>query len=196
MAERVSSSGPVAGPVRVEAETIVGDGVADRVNHGGPDKAVLGYAADHYLAWRLELDVAAEGGAFGENLTIAGQAEADVCVGDVYAVGRRRAAGVASRGSRAGSWAGGGGGPTCRRGSCETGRTGWYFRVRPTGELAAGDAVRLVDRPHAGLTVAALNDMLYGRRPATAAACDCPALAGGWRRQLRTRLGATSADPS
>ena len=78
---------PVAGPVRVEPETIAGDGVADRVNHGGPDKAILGYAADHYLAWRLELDVAAEGGAFGENLTIAGQAEADVCVGDVYAVG-------------------------------------------------------------------------------------------------------------
>ena len=78
----------------------------------------------------------------------------------------------------------------------QTGRTGWYFRVRQAGQLSAGNAVTLVDRPHPGLSIATLNDMLYGRRPATAAAADCPALAGGWRRQLRARLGVDRAEPS
>jgi MOSC domain-containing protein YiiM len=43
---------PVAGPVRVGLTNLEGDGQADLVNHGGPDKAVLAYSADHYPAWR------------------------------------------------------------------------------------------------------------------------------------------------
>lgn len=68
---------PADGPVMVTPETIVGDGVADRVNHGGSDKAILGYAVDHYAGWRELLGADAGGGGFGENLTIAGQSERD-----------------------------------------------------------------------------------------------------------------------
>lgn len=181
---------PVAGPVRVEPETIVGDGVADRVNHGGPDKAILGYAASHYPLWQAELGLPAEGtldtghGAFGENLTLAGQTEADVCVGDVYAAGD-----VVLEVSQPRQ-------PCWKLGwrwwskqmpahVMATGRTGWYFRVRQTGELTAGLAVTLLDRPFDRLTVAALNDMMYGRREVSDEAIECEALSAGWREYLR-----------
>ena len=180
---------PVIGPVRVEAETIAGDGVADRVNHGGPDKAVLGYAADHYAGWRTILGPDAGGGGFGENLTLDGQTEQTVCVGDVYAVGEGGVVLEVSQ-PRQPCWKLG---RRWRRADVPalvtaTGHTGWYFRVRSTGTIAAGDAVRLLDRPHAALTVATLNDMMYGRRPVTADAVDCPALAAGWRRHLGRQL--------
>ena len=78
----------VAGPVEVTPAGLVGDGQSDLVNHGGVDKAVLAYSADHYAGWLAELGLAElPGGAFGENLTVAGLAEGDVCVGDVFRCG-------------------------------------------------------------------------------------------------------------
>src|SRR5690606_1320282 len=86
---------PVAGPVRLTRDGIVGDQIADTVNHGGADKAVLAYAASHYLLWREELpalgfDALAVDfgpGALAENLTVAGLTEHDVCIGDRWQVG-------------------------------------------------------------------------------------------------------------
>src|SRR5687768_6873556 len=64
---------PVAGPVYVGRTNLVGDQQADLVYHGGPNKAVLAYSADHYDFWRRELDRPELCfGGFGENLTIAG----------------------------------------------------------------------------------------------------------------------------
>lgn len=63
----------VTGPVRVHRTNMTGDSQADPVNHGGPDKALLVYSADHVADWCREpprLDVSP--GAFGENLTVAG----------------------------------------------------------------------------------------------------------------------------
>jgi MOSC domain-containing protein YiiM len=181
---------PVVGPVTLAADTIVGDGVADRVNHGGVDKAVLGYAAHHYAGWRHAHGVDAPPGGFGENLTLDGQTELTVCIGDVYAVGDRGVELEVSQ-PRQPCWKVG---RRFRRADVpqrviDTGFTGWYFRVRSTGQMAAGDVVRLVDRPYGDLTVATLNDMRYGRRPVTRAACDCEALAAGWRASFRRRLG-------
>ncbi len=181
---------PVAGPVRVDPETIVGDGVADRKNHGGRDKAVLGYAAAHYPEWQALLGPTATAGGFGENLTLAGHAEADVCVGDVYEIGDGGVVLEVSQ-PRQPCWKIG---RRWRRADVlarvtATGRTGWYFRVVRVGSATAGDVVRLVDRPFPALTVAALNDMMYGRRPVAVEAVDCAALAAGWRRHLRQQLG-------
>jgi MOSC domain-containing protein YiiM len=67
---------PVPGPVRVGHSNLAGDGQADRRYHGGPDMAVLAYSADHYPAWRSELDwPELPLGGFGENLSIEGAAE-------------------------------------------------------------------------------------------------------------------------
>ena len=58
------------------------------MNHGGPDKAVCVYSADHYADWRIELGLPEmHFGAFGENFTIGGLAEDDVCIGDIWRVG-------------------------------------------------------------------------------------------------------------
>ena len=68
--------------------TWIGDGQADRKNHGGPYRAVLGYSADHYPVWREDLDMPdLPYGAFGENFTIAGLDEESVALGDVFRVG-------------------------------------------------------------------------------------------------------------
>ena len=181
---------PVTGPQRVWAEGIVGDAQADRVNHGGPDKAILGYAHASYDAWAGELPSELRiAGAFGENLTIDGMSEADVCIGDVYRVGDNGVVLEVSQ-PRQPCWKLG------RRFDrkdlplrvIENGRTGWYFRVRATGAVSAGDAVTRIARPFDGLTIALLNDMFYGRRPIDPTAASCPALSTAWQRQLGAML--------
>jgi len=192
---------PVDGPVWAGVTNLAGDGQADLEHHGGPEKAVLAYAAAHYPAWRAELapQLAALGvrelpfGAFGENLTIEGWSEATVCVGDVVALGgavlqlsqprgpcwkigrRWRIAELPSRVQR-------------------SGRTGWYYRVRREGEVSAGQPLTLLERPHPEWTVALANAVLYERRrdtpedrEVTLALAACPALAPGWRETLRRR---------
>lgn len=82
---------PVAGPVRVTALGLEGDEQADLSVHGGLEKAVYAYPAEHYDFWRaarLEagvggIDTPLNPGALGENLTLQGLLETDVWVGDV-----------------------------------------------------------------------------------------------------------------
>ncbi len=79
---------PVSGPVRLAPENLEGDGQADLRVHGGPDKAICVYPADHYRLWRTELGVADCGpGWFGENFSVAGQTESTVAIGDTYRIG-------------------------------------------------------------------------------------------------------------
>ena len=137
----------VAGPVRVGLTNLEGDGQADLRFHGGPDRAVLAYSADHYPAWRDELRALdLPFGAFGENLTIAGSDEATVCVGDVVRVGSTRLQVSQPRlpcwklGRRFGI-------PDLPRRVLVTRRGGWYMRVLEEGVLEAGDVVELIDRP-------------------------------------------------
>src|SRR5207253_6200200 len=78
----------VAGPVRAGRTNLEGDEQADRRYHGGPDMAVLAYAADHYPAWRAELSwPELPLGGFGENLSVSGATEETVCIGDVWRAG-------------------------------------------------------------------------------------------------------------
>src|SRR5437764_847060 len=84
---------PVATRLRLELMQLDGDGQADLKHHGGKDKAVCCYAAEHYPSWyeALGKDAGTFGfGAFGENFTLAGMTEESVCIGDVYVVGTAR----------------------------------------------------------------------------------------------------------
>lgn len=80
---------PVDGPVQVAGAGLEGDGQADLRHHGGPDKAVCVYSAEHFAYWRDDLGFGEEfgGGAFGENFTVAGLDESSVCIGDVWRIG-------------------------------------------------------------------------------------------------------------
>jgi MOSC domain-containing protein YiiM len=82
---------PVAGRAWVATLGIRGDAVANPKVHGGPDQAVLMYAATHYPTWQAEWGRADVGpGAFGENLSVEGLTEETACLGDVYRIGTAR----------------------------------------------------------------------------------------------------------
>jgi MOSC domain-containing protein YiiM len=181
---------PVTGPLMLGTTNLEGDGQADRVHHGGVDKAVLCYSAAHYPGWREELGRPEIGfGGFGENFTIDGQAEADVCIGDVYRVG-----GAVAQVSqpRQPCW------KLARRWKIktltlttqETGRTGWYFRVLTTGVVAPGDALELVARPNPEWTVARANRIMHRDKAdleAAAALAAVPELSANWKATLGKR---------
>lgn len=181
---------PVSGALWCGRTNLAGDGQADLRVHGGPDKAVLAYSAAHYPGWRAELALPAMGaGGFGENLTIVGLTERDVCIGDVVAVGGAVLQLSQPRG------------PCWKLGrrwrvpelpllTQRSGRTGWYYRVLAEGEMAAGERVTLMERPHPEWTVARANQVMYEGQhdgPATLALAALPPLSASWRRTLERR---------
>jgi MOSC domain-containing protein YiiM len=190
---------PVRGPVRLGPTNLDGDRQADRVHHGGPDKAVLAYAADHYVYWRVALrDPALPFGAFGENFTVAGLTEADVCIGDVWKVGPEAVVQVSQ--PRQPCW------KLARRWRVRTlaaqvqrtGRTGWYFRVVTGGAVAAGMPLALLDRPHPDWPVERANRVMHAGANdprATAELAALPLLAASWRTTLAGRVGRPGGRP-
>lgn len=185
---------PVSGPVRLGQTNLDGDGQADLVHHGGADKAVLAYSADHYPEWRRALDQPnLSFGAFGENLTIAGLSEAGVCIGDVWKIQDEVVVEVSQ--PRQPCW------KLARRWRIlslalqvqESGRTGWYFRVVKEGIVAAGMALTLIERPYPNWTVARANEVMHRDRNDLAAAAELaalPALAANWKATLLRRVEA------
>jgi MOSC domain-containing protein YiiM len=169
---------PVAGPVWLGATNLAGDRQADTRHHGGPDKAVLAYAAAHYPRWHADLGRELPFGAFGENFTVEGQDEAAVCLGDVYAVGEAR---VQVSQPRIPCW------KIARRWQIrdlsarvqQSGRTGWYLRVLREGLVAPGAEVALLERPHPEWPIARANQAMYVQRTRAAVLelAACPALA-------------------
>ncbi len=190
--DRVWSTGffkePVGGAVRVTQSGVVGDEQADRVNHGGPDKAVLAYSADHYPGWRTELALDLPFGAFGENLTVSGLTEADVCVGDVWRAGAvvfevsqpRQPCWKLARRWRV---------KTLPATVVETGRSGWYLRVRTDGDLTAGTDLVLEQRPNPDWTICRANEVMYHVEDEALAweLARVPQLSMSWREMLTQR---------
>lgn len=182
----------VAGPVHVGALGLAGDEQAARDVHGGPHMAVLAYAAAHYPLWRAEPGLEAMGpGAFGENLTCEGADEAGVCIGDAWASEHVSFEVSQPRGPCAAIsrwW----NSPTLLKRATETGRVGWYLRVRREGELERGEALRLVARPHPEWTIARVFGLKVAPAPEVAACRAVAALAElspGWREYFAERAG-------
>lgn len=78
---------PAPGEVFVGTTQMDGDGQADLKHHGGPDKAVCVYPYEHYAYWERQLDKKLDYSAFGENLTVTGLLETEVCIGDIFEIG-------------------------------------------------------------------------------------------------------------
>lgn len=178
----------VQGPLALGPRNLAGDAQADLKNHGTVDQAVLLYAAAHYPVWRKTLGLPEMAhGAFGENFTVAGLDEAQVCIGDIYAIG---GALVQVSQPRAPCW------KLARRNRVadlhlqvqRTGWGGWYVRVLQPGEVGAGLPLTLVERTFPQWTITRVNDVLYRREPnptVRAELATCPYLAATWR----TRFG-------
>jgi MOSC domain-containing protein YiiM len=181
---------PIEGPVFAGATNIEGDGQADLKNHGGIDKAVLAYSADHYQKWRDELGMPdMPCGAFGENLTITGLSEASVNIGDIFQIGT---ATFEVSQPRQPCW------KLARRWRMHeltglvvrNGRTGWYLRVLEQGWIEAEMPVALIERPNPAWPIARANEILHHCRTdlsLTLELADVPGLANSWVEELRER---------
>lgn len=178
---------PVDGPVAVTRLGLAGDAVADTRNHGGPDKAILCYALDHYRAWQAEYPQLAMGpGGLGENLTLDGADESAVCIGDRYRIGdcevevsqpRQPCWKIARR------W----GVKTLTKAVAQTGRTGWYLRVLREGTITPRATLERTARPHPAWPVSRANDVLFGREVDRAAVIELmglPELAQAWKDSI------------
>jgi MOSC domain-containing protein YiiM len=135
---------PVAGRVAIRGENVEGDKQSDLRVHGGPEKAVYLYPSEHYAFWRDHLPgVDLPWGAFGENLTIAGLLEENVRAGDVLRVGTAELEITTPR-------------MPCYKLQVrfdrmdivqrfmDSGRTGFYAAIALEGDVAAGDAMEML----------------------------------------------------
>lgn len=139
---------------------LTGDGQADLVNHGGPDKAVCVYFERHFPYWEEWLGNKLSYGAFGENWTVSGWSEHDLCIGDVVQAGevtvqvsqpRQPCFKLGIKHRR----------PELTAQVQKTGLTGFYFRVLQEGEVGAGEDLTVLERHPAGITLAEANRVMY-----------------------------------
>ena len=161
---------PVTGPRMVRRINIDGDDQGDRLAHGGEHRAVFVYQLDSYRYWTRELgrdDLTP--GQFGENFTVEGLADDEVCIGDRYRVGAALFEVTQPR-------------VTCYRVGIRMDepampsllvahhRPGFYLRVLEEGEVQAGDAIEKVADGPERLTIAQVDALLY--LPASRARCS------------------------
>jgi len=180
----------VSGPVRLSTTGLDGDEQGDRRQHGGPDKAVCVYPAEHYQHWNRLLEHRVGTGAFGENLSVEGLDERGVHLGDTFELGsavvqvsmpRRPCFKIALVHGRRDL-------PLLVQ---ATGRTGYYLRVLQSGHLAAGDRLVLLDRPAASVHVAEVNRVVNVDKDDLNAArhlVECEHVPQRWRDTLERRL--------
>lgn len=177
---------PVSGRRAVGRLGIEGDRQADPRFHGGEYKAVYAYSADAYAWWEGELGRKLEPGAFGENLTVVGLVDEEICIGDEVRVGTALLRAVQPRqpcwklGMRFED-------PGMVKRFHDSGRWGVYFSVAQEGEVGAGDAVDVVRRDPARFPVPLLTRMTLAspRDPALVArALALSALPPEWAEKL------------
>ena len=183
---------PVDGPRTVRGLNVDGDGQGDLNGHGGAHRAVYVYQLDSYRYWQDQMhrdDFAF--GQFGENFTVEGLGDDEVCIGDQFRIGSALFEVSQPR-------------VTCYRVGIrmneprmaallvEHGRPGFYLRVLEEGDVQAGhDVVKIAPGPEA-MTVAGVNALLYlgGHHDVDQLrrALRIPALSPGWQTSLQALL--------
>jgi MOSC domain-containing protein YiiM len=141
-------------------ENLDGDRQADRVNHGGFEKAVCVYPFDHYPYWNRQLGRDLKPGAFSENLTVSGAIETEVCVGDVFRIGEAMVQ-VSQPRMPCSKLAGKNGSKMLPKLIGDTGYTGFYMRVLSEGLVAADDSFDLERAHPERITIAEVNSIIY-----------------------------------
>ncbi len=182
---------PVVGPQMVRRLNVDGDGQGDLGGHGGENRAVLVYQLDSYRYWSRELrrdDL--RPGNFGENFTVEGLPDDEVCIGDRYQIGQAVFEVSQPR-------------VTCYRVGLRLGepqmaallvsrrRPGFYFRVITEGQIEAGQDIVKVGSGPEQVSVAEVDALLYlpgHPRDALERALRVPALSAGWRGSLQNLL--------
>jgi ferredoxin-NADP reductase/MOSC domain-containing protein YiiM len=189
---------PVDGPRMVRRLNIDGDGQGDLAGHGGEQRAVFVYQIESYRYWQQELgrdDF--EHGQFGENFTVQGLADDQVCVGDRYRIGDAVFEVTQPR-------------VTCYRVGIRMDeprmpallvshhRPGFYFRVLTEGAVQAGQEIVKLSSGPEGMTVSELDALLYlprHPRQQLLRALRIPALSPGWKASFQEMLGQPGQGP-
>ncbi|WP_380004474.1 MOSC domain-containing protein [Dyella halodurans] len=187
---------PVTGRVMVRRLNIDGDGQGDLAGHGGEHRAVMVYQLESYRYWESYLHRAPlDYGAFGENFTVDGLPDHEVCIGDRYRIGGALLEVTQPR-------------VTCYRVGIRMGdpqmaallvshkRPGFYCRVIEEGSVGAGDTF-VMERAGDGMTVADVDALLYlpgHPREQLERAVRMPALSEGWRHSFAALLAAGPAE--
>ncbi|WP_326565294.1 MOSC and FAD-binding oxidoreductase domain-containing protein [Amycolatopsis rhabdoformis] len=188
---------PVEGPAMVRRLNIDGDGQGDKAGHGGEQRAVFVYQIDSYRHW--EQHFGREGfeyGSFGENFTVDGLPDHEVCIGDRYRIGEAEFEVTQPR-------------VTCYRVGMRLGepelpsllvshhRPGFYFRVIREGKVSAGDRIVKTRTGPGALSVADTDALLYLPDKDEAklhVAAGIPALSPGWRQSFEQLLGTAAPE--
>jgi ferredoxin-NADP reductase/MOSC domain-containing protein YiiM len=182
---------PVEGPRMVRRINIDGDGQGDLNGHGGERRAVFVYQMDSYRYWQSYLgrnDFIY--GQFGENFTVDGLSDAEVCIGDRYRIGGALLEVTQPRvtcyrlGIRMNE-------PEMAALVVKHGRPGFYFRVLEEGEVKAGDEITQVAPGPERMSVSEIDALLYKPghpRDQLERALRIPTLSIGWRRSLEALL--------
>jgi MOSC domain-containing protein YiiM len=177
---------PVSGRVRVAGGNVDGDDQADRTVHGGPDKAVYAYAHEDSMWWAARLAREVGPGMFGENLTVEGVDVSGAVIGERWKVGTVELQVCQPRlpcfklGLRFGD-------PRMVRKFALAGRPGAYLRILVEGELGAGDAVDVLDRPEHGVTIGQVSRAIMLVESGLAAAAVAPELPESLSRWMLER---------
>jgi MOSC domain-containing protein YiiM/ferredoxin-NADP reductase len=189
---------PVQGRRRVKRLNVEGDGQGDLDGHGGEQRAVFVYQIESYRYWEERLGRRDfTHGQFGENFTIEGLADDEVCIGDCYRIGTALFEVTQPR-------------VTCYRVGIRvnelqmaalltsSGRPGFYLRVLEEGEVGAGDPILPVTRGPERMTVAEVSALLYSShhpRDQLERALRIPALSPGWRWSFEELVRSQDAHP-
>ena len=179
---------PVEGRRHVGKLNIEGDGQSDLQAHGGEHRAVYIYQKDSYDYWKKELgreDL--HYGQFGENLTVEGLPDSEVCIGDRFQVGTVIFEVTQPR-------------VTCYKVGFSTGvpempallvrhkRPGFYCRVIREGDMETGDEIIQLSNGKGAMTIVEVDGLLYSNAHPVdrlRQALDIEALSAGWRGSLR-----------
>jgi ferredoxin-NADP reductase/MOSC domain-containing protein YiiM len=190
---------PAEGPQMVRRLNIDGDGQGDLAGHGGEQRAVLVYQLASYWHWQEHLDRDdLTFGNFGENLTVDGLADNEVCIGDRYRIGEAEFEVTQPR-------------VTCYRVGLRLGepelpallvshhRPGFYMRVITEGHIEAGDRIIKTRTGPGQISVADTDALLYLPAPDRAklrVAAQIPALSPGWQQSFQELLAQSSSPAS
>ena len=182
---------PTDGHVMIRRLNLDGDKQADLTVHGGVDKAVYSYAADHYDYWRVELpSMNLPWGMFGENFTSEGLLEDNVNIGDTLQVGSAKLMVTQPRmpcyklGVRFGRM------DIVRR-FMASGRPGIYCKVLEEGEVVKSDKINIISKDKNNITVIDIVRMYnrdHGDIEIMKRAIKIMALPEGWKYEFLQRI--------
>ncbi|WP_313235818.1 MOSC domain-containing protein [Sporosarcina ureae] len=176
----------------------IGDGQGDLVHHGGVHKAVCVYPYKHYPHWERTLERTLPYGAFGENLTITGITEEEICIGDSFQLGEAIVQVSQPR-------------QPCFKLALiydrkdlpllvqETGFTGFYFRVLQEGLVSPTDRLVPLTRQAHAISVAEANRLMHQDKydlESVRRLLEVEELSPSWRKTFEKRLAGQDVDTS